>query len=108
LLRSHLRAGDIACRHGGEEFLLILPEASIEAAWDRADDLRARVKEISVRFEGRPIGPVAASLGIAAYLSNGSSSEEVLAAADAALYRAKREGRDRVVAAAGGAGPHRG
>ena len=99
LLKAHVRRGDIPCRYGGEEFLLVMPEASIEAAQQRAETLREEVKLLKLEHLGRPLGEVTLSLGVAAYPQHGTVAEEVLRAADRALYRAKSEGRDRVVAA---------
>jgi diguanylate cyclase (GGDEF)-like protein len=99
ILVSCLRAGDIACRYGGEEFLLILPEATVDAAARRAEDLRDRVKRLDVRFLDKPLGRITISVGVAAYPGLGRTRDEILAAADRALYHAKEAGRDRVVVA---------
>jgi diguanylate cyclase (GGDEF)-like protein len=99
LLRKHLRAGDIACRYGGEEFVLILPEAFQDAAVQRAEDIRQRVKSLEVRYLDSSLGPVTVSLGVAIHPSHGRTRTDILAAADAALYKAKERGRDQVVAA---------
>ena len=99
LTQAHLRAGDIACRYGGEEFLLILPEASLEAAMRRAEDLRQRVKSMEVKHQGTALGQVTISLGVAVYPDHGRTRELLQSAADVALYAAKAGGRDRVVAA---------
>jgi diguanylate cyclase (GGDEF)-like protein len=99
LTRTHLRGGDIACRYGGEEFLLILPEATREVALRRAEDLRERVKALEVKYLQTDLGKVTISLGVAVYPEHGRTREDLLAAADAALYEAKAGGRDRVVAA---------
>jgi diguanylate cyclase (GGDEF)-like protein len=97
LVMSRLRAGDIACRFGGEELVLILPEASVEAAAHRAEDLRAGAKKLEVKHLDTPLGQVTISLGVAVYPAHGAAWQEVLASADAALYKAKQDGRDRVV-----------
>jgi len=97
LVLSRLRAGDIACRFGGEEMVLILPEATAEAARHRAEDLRARAKRLEVRHEDTPLGQVTISLGVAVYPTHGANRDELLGAADVALYKAKEDGRDRVV-----------
>ncbi len=99
LVTSHLRAGDIACRYGGEEFVLILPEASAEAAAARAEDLRQRVKALEVHSGEQRLGPVSISLGVAVFPKHAKTRDALLAAADAALYAAKESGRDRVVVA---------
>lgn len=98
VLRS-VRAEDIPCRFGGEEFVLILPSATAEGAQSRAERLRSKVREITVLHQGKSMGMVTISAGVAAFPAHGMSVKEVLAAADAALYRAKKDGRDRVVLA---------
>jgi diguanylate cyclase (GGDEF)-like protein len=99
LIRTHLRAGDIACRYGGEEFVLILTEASAETAAQRAEDIRQRVKALEVRYIDAALGPLTVSLGVAVHPAHGRTRMEILAAADAALYKAKEGGRDQVVIA---------
>ena len=99
LFQRNLRREDIACRFGGEEFVLVLHDASLEDAARRAEDLRDSVKQMRVSDRGRVIGPVTMSLGVAIFPDHGATGEVLLRAADAALYRAKREGRDRVALA---------
>ena len=96
-LQNHIREEDIACRYGGEEFLLIFPETSLEILQQRAQDLREEATHLIVLHRGQPLGAVTLSLGVASFPEHGSSGDALLRAADAALYRAKREGRDRVV-----------
>ena len=98
-LIASIRGSDIACRYGGEEFVLILPEASLEATRQRAERLRLDVKKLELSYSGMLLETVTLSLGVAAFPEHGSSCLPLLAAADAAMYRAKDEGRDRVVAA---------
>lgn len=100
MLRANLRAGDIACRFGGEEFVLILPEAALDCARTRAEQFREAAKHLNVSHLGESLGPMTVSLGVAAFPEHGTSGEALLETADAALYRAKSEGRDRVVVAA--------
>ena len=97
LLKSHIRGEDIACRYGGEEFLLILPGASMEIALERAESLRQAVKEMHQHYPG--LKPTSLSLGVAVYPDHGDTGLQLIQSADAALYRAKKAGRDRVVAA---------
>ena len=97
LLKSHIRGEDIACRYGGEEFLLILPGASMEIALERAEGLRQAVKEMHQHYQG--LKPASLSLGVAVYPDHGDTGVQLIQSADAALYRAKQAGRDRVVAA---------
>ena len=95
-LQGHVRGEDIACRCGGEEFTLILPETSLEVARQRAEDIREGVKHLSVQHRHQPLGAITLSLGVASFPDHGETSEAVLRVADAALYRAKHAGRDRV------------
>jgi diguanylate cyclase (GGDEF)-like protein/PAS domain S-box-containing protein len=100
LLRTRVRAEDIACRYGGEEFVLIMPEASLEITAERAEVLRKEARELRVQQHGQSLGAVTISFGVAAFPQHGPSAEAVIRAADLALYRAKSEGRDRVAVAA--------
>jgi diguanylate cyclase (GGDEF)-like protein len=94
-----LRASDIACRYGGEEFMLILPEACLETVLKRADRVRTAIRQLKVQHGTQLLGPVTLSIGIALFPDHGQTGEAVLRAADIALYQAKTEGRDRVVVA---------
>jgi len=98
-LQTRLRGEDIACRYGGEEFILILVEASPEIARQRAEELRLGVKELQTVLHERLLGTITISAGTANFPEHGSSAEELMRAADAALYTAKAQGRDRVVSA---------
>lgn len=98
-LKLHIRGGDIACRYGGDEFLLLLPEASLEVAHKRAEQLREGIQHIQVRHQGELLGIVTLSLGVAAFPEHGQEAEEVVRAADTALYRAKHKGRNQLVVA---------
>ena len=99
LLKGSVRGGDIACRIGGEELVLLLPETSLEEGTRRAEQLRAEVARMVVTHRGVVVGPVTLSMGVAAYPVHGSTGEALLRAADRALYRAKGDGRNRVAAA---------
>jgi len=98
-LSKNIRAEDIVCRFGGEEFVVILPTATLEASKSRAERLRAKIRELTVLHHGESVGAISVSVGVAAVPQHGTSSKEVLEAADAALYRAKNAGRDRVMVA---------
>jgi diguanylate cyclase (GGDEF)-like protein/PAS domain S-box-containing protein len=98
-LSRSIRAEDIVCRFGGEEFVVILPTADLNAAHARAERIRSKLHELTVLHQGQSLGMITLSIGVAALPLHGTSPKELLAAADAALYRAKREGRDRVVMA---------
>jgi len=82
----------------GEEFVVLLPETGGEEAAETAERIRARVAA-----EGLAAGTITLSVGVAEFPTHGDSPESMIAAADGALYRAKREGRDRVVRASGAA-----
>ena len=94
--RHNIRREDIACRYGGEEFVVVMPGASLQTAQERAEIIRSRIEALRVSYENVNIH-VTVSLGVAAYPMHGATGEDVLIRADRALYRAKQEGRNRVV-----------
>jgi diguanylate cyclase (GGDEF)-like protein/PAS domain S-box-containing protein len=98
-LRQRTRGQDVACRYGGEEFVFILAGASIDAAQKRAEGLREQLRLLQVQHAGQLLGSITVSIGVAAFPTHGSNAETLLKAADEALYRAKKEGRDRIVVA---------
>ncbi|MEP7359821.1 MAG: diguanylate cyclase, partial [Anaerolineales bacterium] len=98
-LKDNTRGGDIACRYGGEEFTLILPDATLEQTQRRAEMHRLNFKAIDLHHGDRSLGSVTLSFGVAAYPQHGQTGDQVLRAADGALYRSKHEGRDQVQAA---------
>jgi diguanylate cyclase (GGDEF)-like protein len=96
LLMQRSRAGDIACRFGGEEFVMIYPEASPEIVIRLAEELRQAIHDMQVQHFGRSLGQVTASLGLAFFPQHGQSTAALLRAADKALYEAKGAGRNFV------------
>ena len=98
-LRTNIRKSDIACRYGGEELTLILPEATLEGARERAEKLREGVKRLKVQYQRQTLDTITISLGVACFPTHGSTGDAIIQAADVALYRAKADGRDRVVVA---------
>ncbi len=96
VLGSHIRKEDVACRYGGEEFLVIMPDASHEEACTRAESIRMKVAELSVVHSGKRLPQLTVSIGVATYPDDANGSSELVQAADLALYKAKEEGRDRV------------
>jgi diguanylate cyclase (GGDEF)-like protein/PAS domain S-box-containing protein len=97
LFRHQVRGGDIACRYGGEEFTLILPDTPADIACQRAEQLRRAVKAMEVYYQDQRLRAVTISIGVATFPEHGATVDALLHRADEALYRAKREGRDRVV-----------
>jgi diguanylate cyclase (GGDEF)-like protein len=100
LLQGFVRQSDIACRVGGEEFSVLLPEASLQIAAQRAEDIRKAVQDLKLKFGDSELGAITVSLGVAAFPDHGTSVDALIHAADQALYDAKYRGRDRVVSAA--------
>lgn len=96
LLKHACRASDIACRFGGEEFIVILPQADLEATLERAEAIRAEAKKLRLTYGGAELPSVTVSLGVAVFPDHGIHPDQVVRAADNALYRAKKAGRDRV------------
>jgi len=95
--KTKTRGSDIACRYGGEEFTLILPESSVEDTYKRVDYLREEIKKVKVYFRGQLLPSITLSFGIATYPDHGIDTDELMRVADTALYKAKEEGRDRVI-----------
>jgi diguanylate cyclase (GGDEF)-like protein len=102
-LQNHIRLTDIPCRFGGEEFILILPEADMALTQQRAEQLRQGVAVLRVKVQGQALAPITISEGVAVYPENGPTAQDVLRAADEALYRAKLKGRNHVALAEGAA-----
>lgn len=99
LLLTSLRKEDTACRFGGEEFLLILPDVSLEEATACAWNLCNEVRTMPIPHAGTLLDPITISFGVASFPDHGSPVWNVINSADAALYRAKAAGRDRVCVA---------
>ena len=97
LIQNQVRGEDIACRYGGEEFLLIMPGASLEVVQHRAETIVREVKQL--HLQNHALHPITISAGVAIFPDNGATADLVLQAADQALYRAKAAGRDRVMVA---------
>jgi len=99
LLRGFFRGDDVACRCGGEEFAVILPEAPPRDAAVRADELRAQLKRLKLKYKDGPLGPVSVSVGVAAFPEHCDKAGDLLKIADQCLYQSKANGRDRVTIA---------
>jgi diguanylate cyclase (GGDEF)-like protein len=91
LLKRHVRGSDIACRYGGEEFVLVLPRTTLESALRRSEEIRSAIEGEPDRLRG-----VTASIGVALCPAHAMDAEALVRAADRALYEAKRAGRNQV------------
>ena len=98
VFRTCIRAEDIACRYGGEEFVIILPEIPRHSAFERAETIGEAISKLALRLDNQALGRVTVSIGIAMYPDDGDVVDQVLRAADKNLYRAKHAGRNKVVA----------
>lgn len=98
LLTAEIRETDLACRYGGEEFLLLMPETGLETALARAEDLRRKVGALRLRHQEKELGPITISLGVAVLPDHAAGCKALVTAADTALYEAKGAGRNRVMA----------
>jgi diguanylate cyclase (GGDEF)-like protein len=99
LLKGNIRGEDIACRYGGEEFTLILPEGTGTVTLQRAEFFREAIQRLDVHHRGHPLGKITASMGVAVFPDHGRTAESLINAADKALYRSKAAGRDCVTLA---------
>ena len=99
LLQRQVRTGDVACRYGGEEFIVILQDVPPDLPRQRAERIREAAKEMRVRHGDRDLDSVTLSLGVAMFPEQGGFPDLLMRSADVALYRAKQEGRDRVCVA---------
>lgn len=96
LLKENIRGSDFACRFGGDEFVVILPETDRETALVRAEKIRKGVKNISIIVDDQVITGLTISMGISVFPEQGATQARIIEAADKALYQAKQDGRDRV------------
>jgi diguanylate cyclase (GGDEF)-like protein len=96
VLQRQFRESDVVCRYGGEEFVVIMPGAITEDARDRAQHVCDAVRDTPVIFQGRNLGPLTVSVGVACWPDNSGRPAQLLGFADQALYHAKHEGRARV------------
>jgi diguanylate cyclase (GGDEF)-like protein/PAS domain S-box-containing protein len=97
LVGKVVRAGDIACRYGGDEFVLILLDTSAETAERRAELLLREFRRIVIQYGDMFLNPGALSLGVSAFPTHGTAASALLRVADEALYRAKADGGNRAV-----------
>lgn len=96
-LKAALRSADVACRYGGEEFCILLPQTNLNEAGVIAERMRQRVAERDYPFgKSQPLGTVSVSIGISTFAKHIDTAEKVIAAADRALYSAKSQGKNRI------------
>jgi len=93
---ERIRRGDVLCRYGGEEFVVFMPNAPIDAAYQRAEAWRNEIANAFIEYEDLHL-KTSFSAGVAGYPIHGSTSDAILNAADKALYEAKNTGRNRVI-----------
>lgn len=96
LFKENVRGSDIACRYGGEEFIIVLAGSSLETALERAKLIQAETRKLSVNANDKMITGITLSFGIALFPKHGTTVDQLINAADKALYQAKSEGRDRI------------
>jgi diguanylate cyclase (GGDEF)-like protein len=96
-LPKQIRSSDLACRYRGEEFLILLPEASLQMTQQRAEQLRQNIKHLSVEYKGKALNSLTLSCGVASFSEHGRTAKALLQSADAALNQAREQGCDRIV-----------
>lgn len=95
-INDSIQKSHIACRDSGGQFIIVLPESSLKETTEVAEFLRNSVKTISVNRGGKALS-ITLSLGVSSYPEDGLTREEIIAAAEKALYKAKQTGRDKVI-----------
>jgi diguanylate cyclase (GGDEF)-like protein/PAS domain S-box-containing protein len=96
-LHKHLRKSDISCRYGGDEFLIVMADSSVADTQERLEQLRVSLKSLQIHYGEQVLGMTTLSAGIAQTPEHGTTTAELLRAADEALYAAKQAGGDRTV-----------
>jgi len=99
VLGNSFRTADVVCRYGGEEFIVLLPDCNMSDAIRRAEAVRVSVSGLQLTHEGKGLGRLTISAGVSVFPAHGRDAKWLVEAADAALYRSKSAGRDRVTVA---------
>jgi diguanylate cyclase (GGDEF)-like protein/PAS domain S-box-containing protein len=97
MISRNIREDDIACRYGGDEFIIVLPDTSLQITCERAEQILSLTKQLQVHSEGEQIGGISASIGVSFFPDNGITKADILRTVDMALFCAKNNGRDRVI-----------
>ncbi|MCX8030356.1 MAG: diguanylate cyclase [Thermodesulfovibrionales bacterium] len=97
--KSYVREEDVVSRYGGEEFLIIMPNADLKTTYTRAEKMRQEVKNLMIKHQNQLLGTISLSFGVACSPEHAKNWESLIKAADDALYRAKAAGRDKVMIA---------
>ena len=95
LLKHYCRTSDIACRYGGEEFVLVLPDADLSIVIKRAEEIRIAIKSIMLMYGGNTLPAISISAGVSSFPEHSLDINELIKMADDALYQSKRNGRDQ-------------
>ncbi len=102
MLEQNVRKEDVVCRYGGEEFVVVLPMASLDMAVERGRKICEATRKLKIKSPNQEITNVTVSIGVSTFPANGASPHDLITEADEALYRAKHNGRNQVVAATPG------
>ncbi|NDV23043.1 GGDEF domain-containing protein [Desulfovibrio sp. JC022] len=97
MLSTQVRKSDVVCRYGGEEFLLILAKSSSENTVKRAENIRVAANKLCIEYEGKSLGPITVSAGVTGFSKDDQKFENIIRRADDALYKAKEQGRNKVI-----------
>jgi diguanylate cyclase (GGDEF)-like protein len=96
LMLSAIRTNDIACRYGGEEFIIILLNAPTDIALERAEQLRESASNLAITYKGQQLDAVTVSIGVSTFPKHGTNRDELIVKSDMALASAKSNGKNRV------------
>jgi diguanylate cyclase (GGDEF)-like protein len=102
MLKKSIRGSDMVCRFGGEEFVLVLTDATSSSAVRRCEEIRAAISRLAPNYRGNLLGSPTASFGVALFPHHAADADGLINASDAALYEAKYAGRNRIVTCAAG------